>query len=149
MDPAADKIAMFVVYGTVAIRAGSFPVMALFCLGAIRDVAVTGQRVARFRSGGGVFRPDALGRAKTFLQSAAGIGLLAFAVYVDEGSALATRWIVAVMAATVAFSYASWLRYVDRYGWKGGKRIGEADIAGCGRATSRRASSTTGRTAAL
>lgn len=128
MDPVADKIAMFVVYGTIALRVDSLSVRLLFGLGTVRDVLVTAQRLAGCRTGRGVFGPDPLGKLKTFVQSTAGIGVLFYAVYLGDGFPLSSRFVIGVMGVTVALSYASWFRYVERHGWRPG--AGERRIYG-------------------
>ena len=133
MDPVADKIAMLVVYGTIALRVDSLGVWVLLGLGAVRDVWVTAQRIAGYKMGRGAFGPDRLGRFKTLVQSTAGIGVLFYAVYLRDGFPPSPRFVIGVMGVTVALSYVSWIRYAEKYGSRcggGDRRIPGERMAG-------------------
>jgi len=111
LDPVADKIASFVVFGTIALRAASPAVWSLFALGAVRDAGVTVQRLARLDAGRRAVEPDAAGKLKTFVQDGVGLGILFHAAYIDPAFAYSTRIVVWLMGASVALSYLSWGRY--------------------------------------
>jgi phosphatidylglycerophosphate synthase len=112
VDPAADKVAMFVVYGTIAIRANVPALWILFGLSVVRDVSVTGARAARRWAGRAAVESDRAGKIKTVFQNVTGVGILGYAVYGDPGFAFSSHAVVWLVGAGVGFSYITWGRYV-------------------------------------
>ena len=115
LDPVADKIAAFVVFGTIAMRAESPVVWSLFALGTLRDAVLTVQRIRRAPSGKRLVEPDAAGKFKTVLQDGIGLGILVEAAYIDPGFSCASGIVVSLMAVGVAVSYFSWGRYATAF----------------------------------
>lgn len=116
LDPAADKLVMTVVYGAIAIRAGSFVVWFLFALIFARDALVTAHRLKGYLEDGSFTRTDALGKLKTFLQGAGALALLSYACYVDNGFLLSSSSAVALFTGVGVLSYVSGARYL-MVGW--------------------------------
>jgi phosphatidylglycerophosphate synthase len=111
IDPIADKIAVLVVFGTIALRSGSPAVWILFALGTLRDAGVTATRLALVGPGRLSARPDGFGKIKTACQYMVGLGILSRAVCFDSGFSYSSPWVAALVGASVGLSWFSWARY--------------------------------------
>lgn len=121
IDPVADKIAVFVVFGTIAVRAASPAVWSLFALGTLRDASVTAQRLILVKSGRRVAGPDTAGKIKTIVQDGVGLGILFHAAYMDPGYTLSSEIVVALVGASVGLSCITWGRYTASFRrWEAG-----------------------------
>jgi cardiolipin synthase len=115
MDPVADKIAVFVVFGTIAVRAASPAVWSLFALGTLRDASVTAQRLVLVESGRLLVEPDSAGKFKTIVQDGVGLGILFHAAYIDPGLAYGSGIVIALVGASVGLSWITWGRYTASF----------------------------------
>jgi CDP-diacylglycerol--glycerol-3-phosphate 3-phosphatidyltransferase len=111
LDPAADKVAMIVVYGVMAIRAGSTVVWSLFVLLIARDVSVTARRCKDYFAAGSLVAADAVGKFKTCVESMGGLTVLGYAYYVNSDFSFSSLPTVVLFAGVGVLSYVSWVRY--------------------------------------
>jgi cardiolipin synthase len=115
IDPVADKIAVFVVFGTIAVRAASPAVWSLFALGTLRDASVTAQRLVLVKLGRRLVEPDSAGKFKTIVQDGVGLGILFHAAYVDPGLTYGSGIVIALVGASVGLSWFTWGRYTASF----------------------------------
>jgi len=112
LDPAADKLVMTVVYGAIAIRAGSFVVWFLFALIFVRDALVTVHRLKGYVEKGTFVAADSLGKLKTCLQGIGALAVLCYACHAENGFSLASSTAAALFTGVGALSYLSGARYL-------------------------------------
>jgi CDP-diacylglycerol--glycerol-3-phosphate 3-phosphatidyltransferase len=112
LDPLADKVLMGVIYGVVAMNAGSIIVWVLVGTVMVRDLAVTASRLRAYRRLGATYAASALGKVKMFVQSVGGIAILA-GTYVVPGVHKSMPYFVAfVMLVVTILSCLSAARYL-------------------------------------
>jgi phosphatidylglycerophosphate synthase len=103
---------MTVVYGAMAIRAGSFVVWCLFALIFARDALVTAHRLKGYVEKGSFVAADALGKLKTCLQGVGALAVLSCACHAENGFSVASSTAAALFTGVGALSYLSGARYL-------------------------------------
>jgi len=112
LDPLADKLLMAVVYGVIAAKMNSVPIWALFALVTGRDFVITASRSFQMRRRGATFAADRLGKVKMIVQSAAGIGILAYAYLLRNSFSFSPYPVIIILLVITFLSYMSAGRYL-------------------------------------
>lgn len=112
LDPLADKLLMAVVYVLIAVKMHSTIVWALVSLIAIRETGMTLFRtysLHRYK----IFIPaNSWGKVKMILQSAVGVGLIAYAYLLNGGFGISPAFVVVPLLAILFISYYSAIIYM-------------------------------------
>lgn len=114
LDPLADKMAMALIYGVIAINLSSVTVWLLVALIVARDVFVTVMRLWAGGRGPASFASDQFAKVKTTVQGAGGIAVLFYAYVLDGGFAGLYGPVIVIVLAGTCLSYLSAWRYVSR-----------------------------------
>jgi CDP-diacylglycerol--glycerol-3-phosphate 3-phosphatidyltransferase len=112
LDPLADKLLMAVVYGVIAVKMNAFAIWVLFALIVVRDVFVTASRTVQMAKRGAASPADGLGKVKMVVQSAAGIGILAYAYILEPNFTFSPYPVIIILLVITLLSYVSAGRYM-------------------------------------
>lgn len=112
LDPLADKVLMAVVYGVIAAKMDVLPIWALFALIAGRDLLVTASRTVELRNHRSTYPSNGFGKAKMFVQSVAGIGILGYGYILRPDFDFSPYPMIIILLVITVLSYVSAGRYL-------------------------------------
>lgn len=112
LDPLADKLLMAVVYGVVAFRMDAPVVWLLVGLIAVREVGMTAFRSYSLRRHRKFIPANRLGKVKMVVQSAVGLAVVSYAIFVRGGFDFPAAPVAVALAGILVVSYLSAVAYV-------------------------------------